>query len=117
MKLQHSSVPQKREIVSGLKRLIRALAFSYIPSNSNRNIFWDAMEYPGPPNMKKQGCDLDPTCLIQNHREGCDDAGLRRCDCGFGRSGGGVAAAVLSKKRIQCCGTGKGPLYPIYKYI
>jgi hypothetical protein len=108
MKLQHSSVLQKREIFSGLKRLVCGLAFTHIPSDSSRNPFWDAMEYPGPPNVKKEGV-LDSLALFKVTEDATLDCDVVIVGSG---AGGGVAAAVLSKSGYKVVVLEKGPYIP-----
>lgn len=64
LSLQQSMISDKKKAFCALKRLICGTAFSYVQEDiskgKNTNPFWNAMNYPGPPDVKHNEFSIPP---------------------------------------------------------
>jgi choline dehydrogenase-like flavoprotein len=120
VRMQRSSLLQRRQVYQSFKRLVFNLAFTYQKKETGTNPFWAAIQYPGSFKHKRPPKDLvDPhVSLLWNLKlEDLDlQNGRYSCDCdivivGSG-AGGGVAAEVLSKAGYSVLVLEKGSYVP-----
>lgn len=113
--MQLSSIPTRRRIFSGLKRLIGGLAYSY--TVAEKNPFWEAMGYPGAPQFGKSASEDGRRTLAAMARQAPVQQAVVKlkgdvdCDIlvvGSG-PGGSVAASVLARAGYKVLVVEKGP--------